>query len=106
MPKQMVPMHSHCRRGPRIEDANGRCMAGHHASFAAQSLDGFAEPGKEFVRLIAHLTPREQRLAIERAFASAVANDRSWLKLTDFPTELLLEDNAAAGANAGTGYLH
>ncbi len=71
---------------------------------ASMGISGFQEPGREFIRLLAPLTPREQRQALERAYAAAVANGRRYLTQHDLPADVLLnceDDSAAIG-----GWLH
>lgn len=62
------------------------------ATHSKMNLPGFQEPSYEIAKLIAHLTPREQRQALERAYSSAVAAGRSELLRTDFSADVLLDD--------------
>ena len=60
-----------------------------HASTAIQ---GFKEPEYAFVRLLAHLTAREMRQALERAYATAIANGRNHLLRNDLPADVLMDE--------------
>jgi ATP-dependent Lon protease len=51
----------------------------------ASSITGFKKPGKEVARLIAHLSLREMRMALEEAFARATGAGRMQLQESDFP---------------------
>ena len=52
------------------------------------------------VTLLAHLTAREQRQALHRAFANAVVNQRDQLTKHDLPADVLFIDSES------TGYVH
>lgn len=73
-----------------------------HASFA---IAKFKEPQYSLVRLVAHLTPREQRQVWERAYAAAVANSRDHIALQDLPADILL-DHESTDSEGGEGWLH
>jgi ATP-dependent Lon protease len=65
---------------------------------------GFAQPGYDIARLVAHLTPREQRQALERAYASAVAVGRNHLVKQDLPGDVLEGDSPSDDEQ--TAWLH
>ncbi|NVO06156.1 MAG: hypothetical protein HXX19_09635 [Rhodoferax sp.] len=47
-------------------------------------LEGFEEPDQKLATLIAHLSPQEQRQALDFAYADAVASGRKALRESDF----------------------
>jgi ATP-dependent Lon protease len=53
-------------------------------SYAKLGTD-FMEPGRELIRLIYHLSAREQRKVWEQAYANAVSDGRLHLEPCDFP---------------------
>ena len=69
---------------------------------ATMALDSFTEPGYAFARLLAHLTAREQRQALTRAYAAAIANGRNHLIRQDLPAEVLIDDTGSTT----TSWLH
>ncbi|HEY5580157.1 MAG TPA: AAA family ATPase [Rhodoferax sp.] len=56
-------------------------------------LPEFEPISPQIVKLIAHLVPREQGQVLRRAFASAIANQRTCLQRQDLPAEVLLSDD-------------
>jgi len=54
----------------------------------------------DLVKLLAHMTPREQLQAFRRAYSSAVANGRKIVEMTDFPADVF------ADSDINTSYLH
>jgi len=65
-------------------------------------LDGFEAPDPKLATLIAHLAPREQRQALEYAYAEAVAGGRQALRAQDFD----YLDNECKQAAPPTTFLH
>lgn len=56
------------------------------------ALPAFEPVQQELVKLIAHLSAREQGQVLRRAFAAAIANGRNCLVRPDLPSEVLLDD--------------
>lgn len=77
---------------------------------ARMAIPGFEPVGQAIVKLIAHLSAREQRQALERAFAAAIVNGRSFLSRQDLPLDIQLEemDPSGKGSNNShsSGWLH
>lgn len=71
------------------------------AVYNTMSLPGFEKPGSKIYHLLAHLVAREQRQALEQAYASAIANARTSIVRSDFPVEVLLDGEPNPGI-----YLH
>lgn len=74
-------------------------------------LSDFEPVSTGIVKLIAHLVPREQGQALRRAFASAIANQRTSVQRQDVPPEILLaDDEIQTGTDKSTvnrpAYLH
>lgn len=53
------------------------------------NLKGFQMPDPKLVKLVAHLGPREQRQALEQAYASAISKDRLHIVPGDFADDVL-----------------
>lgn len=80
---------------------------------ARMAVPGFDPVGQHIVKLIAHLSAREQRQALERAFAAAIVNGRSFLSRQDLPLDVHLEGMDPTGNSNGndsnpqsSGWLH
>lgn len=65
--------------------------------YKSMNLPDFEKPGSKIYHLLAHLVAREQRQALEQAYASAVANARTYIVRTDFPADILLDDEDKPG---------
>lgn len=63
------------------------------AIYDEMGLSEFEPISPQIVKLIAHLVPREQGQVLRRAFACAIANQRSALQRQDLPIEVLLSDD-------------
>lgn len=63
----------------------------------AMALPKFEPVQPQIVKLIAHLSAREQGQVLRRAFAAAVANGRNCLVRLDLPSEVLLDDLSDPG---------
>lgn len=71
------------------------------------ALPGFEPIHPQLVKLIAHLSAREQGQVLRRAFASAIANGRTSIDRLDLPPELLLDDQVEPGEDGPeTNYFH
>ena len=73
--------------------------------YHGMNLDGFDPPGPMLVKLLAHLSAREQTKAWQRAYGKALANGRQRLLRLDLPAEVLADDGDDSGGSS-TGYLH
>lgn len=61
------------------------------------ALPAFEPVQPELVKLIAHLSAREQGQVLRRAFAAAIANGRNRLVRLDLPSAVLLDDLSEQG---------
>lgn len=66
----------------------------------SMDLDGFKQPTDRIAHMLAHLTAREQRQALEQAYANAVANERGEIVREDFSSDVLF-DEPTKGGSAG-----
>jgi len=71
------------------------------AVYKTMSLPGFEKPGSKIYHLLAHLVAREQRQALEQAYASANTNKRTCIVRSDFPVDVLRDGEPNPGI-----YLH
>jgi ATP-dependent Lon protease len=62
-----------------------RCVAA--ACHEELAIEDFIKPGRDLIRLIFHLSAREQRKAWEDAFASAISDNRKHLEASDLPND-------------------
>jgi ATP-dependent Lon protease len=59
------------------------CIAKSTAAYVQNKFDFMDYPSREVITCIAHLTPREQIQALERAFAAAVLAGRKFIRVSD-----------------------
>ena len=71
------------------------------SSHATLNNPDFCMPGRDISRLVAHLTPREQRKAMEAAYASAIADGRDRLSRDDLPADVLADDESLKRRKSG-----
>lgn len=71
------------------------------AIYGEMALPDFEPVSPQIVKLIAYMVPREQGQVLRRAFASAVANQRTSLQREDLPLEVLQSDDEAAAKDTG-----
>ena len=77
------------------------------AVYDEMGLPEFKPVQPQLVKLIAHLSAREQGQVLRRAFASAIANGRTSLERLDLPPEVLIDDLGDAGErDSQSNYFH
>jgi hypothetical protein len=72
-------------------------------SHANLSLPDMAPVDRQLVKLLAHMTAREQMHALRDAYGKAVANGRREILKSDLPDEVFLDDD---DSKMKTSHLH
>nr|WP_326528033.1 AAA family ATPase [Rhodoferax sp.] len=86
---------------PTSQDALTMADVMVRSSHATLNNPDFCMPGRDISRLVAHLTPREQRKAMEAAYASAIADGRDRLSRDDLPADVLADDESLKRRKSG-----
>lgn len=95
-------------QSPRGEHALKVAQAIAETVFNEMDLPRFESVSLAVVKLIAHLTPREQCQALKRAFAAAVSDRRSCIDRLDLPLDVLVDDidADASGGSEAPQFIH
>lgn len=89
---------------PKGADALKLAQTIAHKTHAEMGLAELEPVHPQLVKLLAHMTAREQSQALRRAYSTVVANGRHSIKKTDLPAEVFADSDGDAIDNSS--YLH